>query len=387
MHEASETIRKVCLGVLLALVLFGGDALPAASVRRAPARHRRRTATTRRAQARRPVARLARESSYMRASVRIPSQLRTTVPPAIPVPAFPPQDEQRIPRQTPRTTAALQGIVRENSTRGIVGAMIALTNRSTGLTRTVSADADGVFRFTDLAPGTYVLSVQADGFEKMTRDDLRLDAGDVVTVELTLAPSSTAAAAASRLPRMPELGPPAPAAEAPPAFASYRELRRRPDAEPGQEIVTPEILPPSQEVFLTMPDRWNIAMPEWNRYGRSGEYPYVRVSHWWDPFNRNRLKGDDPIFGQQTFLNITATTGYVRRRAAGSGDEQHHLGATRQQRFFRKRRTVRAERDVPILLRPFPRRHFVPARRLADSGDARRQRELSGRARAGNREH
>lgn len=308
MHEASETIRKVCLGVLLALVLFGGDALPAASVRRAPARHRRRTATTRRAQARRPVARLARESSYMRASVRIPSQLRTTVPPAIPVPAFPPQDEQRIPRQTPRTTAALQGIVRENSTRGIVGAMIALTNRSTGLTRTVSADADGVFRFTDLAPGTYVLSVQADGFEKMTRDDLRLDAGDVVTVELTLAPSSTAAAAASRLPRMPELGPPAPAAEAPPAFASYRELRRRPDAEPGQEIVTPEILPPSQEVFLTMPDRWNIAMPEWNRYGRSGEYPYVRVSHWWDPFNRNRLKGDDPIFGQQTFLNITAST-------------------------------------------------------------------------------
>ena len=49
-------------------------------------------------------------------------------------------------------------------------------------------------------------------------------------------------------------------------------------------------------------------MPEWNRYGRSGEYPYVRASHWWDPFNRNRLKGDDPIFGQQTFLNITATS-------------------------------------------------------------------------------
>src|SRR5258705_3328637 len=48
-------------------------------------------------------------------------------------------------------------------------------------------------------------------------------------------------------------------------------------------------------------------MPEWNRYGRSGEYPYVRKSHWWDPFNRNRLKGDEPIFGQQTFLNITAT--------------------------------------------------------------------------------
>ncbi len=48
-------------------------------------------------------------------------------------------------------------------------------------------------------------------------------------------------------------------------------------------------------------------MPDWNRYGRSGEYPFVRKTHWWDPFNRNRLKGDEPIFGQQTFLNITAT--------------------------------------------------------------------------------
>jgi hypothetical protein len=140
----------------------------------------------------------------------------------------------------------------------------------------------------------------------MTRDGLHVDAGDVVTVELTLAPSPATPAAASRLPRLPELGPPSPAEEAPPAVASYRELRRRPDAEPGQEIVVPEVRPPAQEVFLAMPDRWNVAMPEWTRYGRSGEYPYVRASHWWDPFNRNILKGDVPIFGQQTFLNITA---------------------------------------------------------------------------------
>ena len=150
----------------------------------------------------------------------------------------------------------------------------------------------------------------------MTRDDLRLDAGDVVTIELTLAPSSLAAAPASRLPRMPELGPPALAVETANRRASYRELRRRPDAEPGQEIVAPEMLPPAQEVFLAMPDRWNVAMPEWNRYGRSGEYPYVRASHWWDPFNRNRLKGDEPIFGQQTFLNITANCGHVSSRSA-----------------------------------------------------------------------
>ena len=189
--------------------------------------------------------------------------------------------------------------------------MVALTNRATGLTRTVSADADGVFRVRDLVPGSYLLLVQGDGFENFTRDGLQLNAGDVVTLELTLAPSTTEAALASRLPRMPELGPPSPATETAARTASYRELRRRPDAEPGQELATPELLPPTQDVFLATPDRWNVAMPDWDRYGRGGEYPFVRKSHWWDPFNRNRLKGDEPIFGRQTFLNITATSDTV----------------------------------------------------------------------------
>lgn len=250
--------------------------------------------------------RLARPS-YVTVNARIPTQFPANDSTAVPTPAFPQQAEQRIPRQTPRNTAALQGNVRDGSSRGVVGAMIALTNRATGVTRTISTDADGVFRLTDLAPGTYLLLAESAGFENMTRDGLRLDAGDVVTVELTLAASSASPSAASRLPRMPELGPPSPAAEAPPAVASYRELRRRSDAQPGEEIVAPEMLPPAQEVFLAMPDRWNVAMPQWSRYGRSGEYPYVRTSHWWDPFNRNVLKGDVPIFGQQTFLNITAT--------------------------------------------------------------------------------
>jgi Carboxypeptidase regulatory-like domain len=245
------------------------------------------------------------------ASVRIPVWRFATASTrfslaAFPSPSNPAQDEQRLPRQTPRKTAALQGIVLDPSARGIVGALIALTNRATGLTKTMSTNADGVFRWTDLQPGTYLLLVQSEGFASLTRDNLQLGAGDVVSVELTLSLSAMAAAPASRLPRMPELGPPASAPVAEAAAAPYRELRRRPDAEPGQELTTPEVLPPVQEVFLSMPDRWNIAMPDWDRYGRGGEYPYVRTSHWWDPFDRNRLKGDQPVIGQQTFLNVTA---------------------------------------------------------------------------------
>jgi hypothetical protein len=257
------------------------------------------------------------------ASARIPTRRFASVSTGFPLPAFRPQDEQRIPRQIPSKTAALQGIVRDPETRGIVGALIALTNRATGMTNTLTTNADGVFRWTGLTPGNYLLLVQADGFEKLARDDLRLEADDFTTIELTLSPSMFAHTPASRLPRLPELGPPAPAAASTSAIAaSYRELRRRPDTEPGQESIVPEILPPSQEVFLETPDRWNVAMPDWNRYGRGGEYPYVRASHWWDPFNRNRLKGDLPIFGQQTFLNITATanTAFDERRVPSTSN-------------------------------------------------------------------
>jgi hypothetical protein len=311
MRGASKTNRWACASLLLVWVSIG-NAPPATASARGPSLRRKHAAITAghphpRANVHRLHSRRAARRSYLRAAARIPSQRTASPSPALPPSAFPTQDEQRIPRQASRKTAALQGTVRNGTARAVVGAVIALTNRATGATRTSSADADGVFRLVDLAPGTYSLLVQSDGFENMTRDDVRLNGGEVVTIELTLAPSATAAVYPSRLPRRPELGPPAPAIESRAAVASYRELRRRPDAEPGQEIVAPDVLPLLQEVFLATPDRWNIAMPEWDRYGRKGEYPYVRKSRWWDPFNRNRLKGDEPIFGQQTFLNITAT--------------------------------------------------------------------------------
>ena len=34
------------------------------------------------------------------------------------------------------------------------------------------------------------------------------------------------------------------------------------------------------------------------------DYPGVKGA-WWDPYNQNVLKGDYPIIGQHTFLNLT----------------------------------------------------------------------------------
>ena len=68
---------------------------------------------------------------------------------------------------------------------------------------------------------------------------------------------------------------------------------------------------PMSEHFVPVEDRWRIGFPDWDRYGkghpRLDDYPYVE-GQWWDPFNQNVLKGDYPIIGQHTFLDITATS-------------------------------------------------------------------------------
>ncbi len=63
--------------------------------------------------------------------------------------------------------------------------------------------------------------------------------------------------------------------------------------------------------FVPIEDRWRMGFPEWDRYGRGHplieDYPYTEGALW-DPYNQNVLKGDYPIIGQHTFLNITATS-------------------------------------------------------------------------------
>lgn len=62
--------------------------------------------------------------------------------------------------------------------------------------------------------------------------------------------------------------------------------------------------------FVPVEDRWRIGSPAWDRYKKGhpagDDYPYVE-GHWWDPYNLNVIKGDYPIIGQHTFLNVTGT--------------------------------------------------------------------------------
>jgi hypothetical protein len=59
--------------------------------------------------------------------------------------------------------------------------------------------------------------------------------------------------------------------------------------------------------FVPVEDRWRIGFPEWDRYEqpkRACEDAPYDLGHWWDPFHQNVLKGDYPILGQHTFLDL-----------------------------------------------------------------------------------
>jgi hypothetical protein len=63
--------------------------------------------------------------------------------------------------------------------------------------------------------------------------------------------------------------------------------------------------------FVPMEDRWRLGFPAWDRYGNGNplnqDTPY-QSGAWWNPYRQNVLKGDYPIIGQHTFLEMSAST-------------------------------------------------------------------------------
>ncbi len=225
-----------------------------------------------------------------------------------------PATAQRIPRQQALTTAAVDGVLREaisaNETRPVPSAQLTLRHLQSGQLVHATSTVEGVFRVLLLSPGHYEFRVEAEGFAPFVIPDLALNANEVTTLEISLV-STSSAEFSSRLPRLPELGPAA-APGASPALGSYRELRHRLDSDPNYIAeLAPEYLPPVADIYNAVPNRWALNQPDYRRYPQRGEYLYT-TPHWYDPFNRNRFKGDEPIwpevFGQQVFLNLTASS-------------------------------------------------------------------------------
>ena len=92
------------------------------------------------------------------------------------------------------------------------------------------------------------------------------------------------------------------------------------ETDPSKTTAVKPAGPERREVL----DRWRIAFPEYDRYGDKGargrDIPFKR-NRWYNPYDRNVLKGDFPIIGNDYFMILSgvSTTGVeIRRTPSGN---------------------------------------------------------------------
>ena len=84
------------------------------------------------------------------------------------------------------TTSAIVGQVADATRALVPGATVTITNRDTGMKRSVRSDDAGRFSFPQLKPGNYSVKVEAQGFEFQQNDGVFSGLGQKQTVNFTL---------------------------------------------------------------------------------------------------------------------------------------------------------------------------------------------------------
>jgi hypothetical protein len=84
------------------------------------------------------------------------------------------------------TTGGLQGTVKDPSDAVIPHAQVVVTAPTLVGSKQTLTDGSGYYRFANLPPGTYMITVTAEGFETLKREGLELEVGHLPTVNLEL---------------------------------------------------------------------------------------------------------------------------------------------------------------------------------------------------------
>src|ERR1700687_4181388 len=90
-----------------------------------------------------------------------------------------------------QSTTSMRGVITDPSGGFIPEATVTITNADNGLLRRNVTDASGEYKFLQIAPGTYKLSAEKEGFATMTRSDVKLLVNTPTTLDLAMAVSAT----------------------------------------------------------------------------------------------------------------------------------------------------------------------------------------------------
>ncbi len=85
------------------------------------------------------------------------------------------------------TTGGLQGTVKDASGAVVSKATVELTSPALAGGKKLDTDSGGYYRFANLPPGNYTLTVKAPGFSELKRDGVTIDVGHLPTLDLSLA--------------------------------------------------------------------------------------------------------------------------------------------------------------------------------------------------------
>jgi len=89
--------------------------------------------------------------------------------------------------QSASATGRLEGIVTDSSGAAVPGADITVRNQNTGISTTLQSAAEGDFTFLYLDPGTYEVSIQKAGFNKLVLKDITVTVGTRAIIHPQLA--------------------------------------------------------------------------------------------------------------------------------------------------------------------------------------------------------
>ena len=90
------------------------------------------------------------------------------------------------PRLTAQTTGQIEGLVRDPDAKAVPGAALSIVETGTQSERRVNTDDRGWYSAPALAPGSYKISLAADGFRGEVRSGVVLSAGRVARVDFLL---------------------------------------------------------------------------------------------------------------------------------------------------------------------------------------------------------
>ena len=84
------------------------------------------------------------------------------------------------------TTGGLQGTVKDASGAVVANAAVELTGSSLTGKKTITTDNSGYYRFANLPPGSYTLTVKAATFSELKREGIVIEVGHLPTLDLAL---------------------------------------------------------------------------------------------------------------------------------------------------------------------------------------------------------